>query len=716
MLPGLGLLLVLAASPADDTAWRLSAEPSDAAETALREAAAHEGVDALRALASQSPEPDVRGLAHLGAGLRLLDLRRPAEALAELSHAEVQQTLLRDRALYAAAQAQEALGQTQAAVRSYLAAAAEPSSAVACSALPTAAAFLVKAGQPGDAVGPLEQVVAACPADAPAALLALGDAQLARGDRAAAAAAYDRLDRELPASALAAQARLKLAALADQLPARAADESARRSLARGMTLLAAGRSSEAIAALHAVQVGGLPAAEAQLVQVSLGQALMTRGRTREAAALLQKIPADSPHAAQAAFLLARERARRLRTPEAFETVADRYRGSPWGEESLLALANHYQKDARDDDALPWWRRLLAEYPEGRYVERAAWRVAWADYRAGRFEAAAQTLETTARLRAASSATPACLYWAARARLALGQNDRARALLQETVRRYKYAYHGLRAREWLARLGGGTEPGSALSADGPSDEQPLPEPRGTRVRLLLLLDRLDEATEELRLCPETSRVLATIAWLDWRRGRLRPALVEMKRAYPEWVSEAGDRLPVGVWHVLFPLRYESELRAAADVESLDASLVAAVILQESTFDAAALSRAGARGLMQVMPATGRRLAHAKGVRFRRAALHDPGTSLDFGTRYLRQMNDRYAGAVEKVLAAYNAGPHRVDAWTAERGERSAEEFIESIPFTETRQYVTTILASREHYRRIYGLGKLAPGPVSQGAKP
>jgi soluble lytic murein transglycosylase len=718
LLAQLSLSLVLTLSPSASPTWRLSADPADVGEAALRDASSREAaaVDALRATARQNADSAVSGLAHLGAGLRLLDQRRHSEALAELGHADVRRTLLQDYALQAAGQAQEALGQGEAAARSYLAAAAEPASAVVCTALPRAAALLVAAGRPGEAVTALEQVVATCPSEIAGARLALADAQLAHGDRAAAAAAYERLDRELPGSLPAAQARAKLRLLTDQAPARTAEERARLALARGTTLLAAGRSTEALEALRAISPATLPAAEGDLACVSLGSALIARGRTREAITLLRKIPADSPHAAQAAFLLARERARRSRTPEAFEAVADRYRGSPWAEESLLSLANHYQRDALDDAALPWWRRLLAEYPQGRYVERAAWRAGWADYRAGRFEAAAQTLETTARLRAPGNATPGLLYWTARARMALGQSDRARQLLQETVQRYKYAYHGLRAREALLRLGAGAEPRPALSADGATADEPLPEPRATRARLLLLLDRLDEAAQELRLLPESSRAQATIAWIDWRRGRLRPALVEMKRAYPEWISEAGDRLPAEVWRIMFPLRYEGELRAAADSESLDPALVAALILQESTFDAAALSRAGARGLMQVMPATGRRIARAKGQRFRRTALHDPGTSLDFGARYLRQMSARYHGALEKVLAAYNAGPHRVDAWTAEHGERSAEEFIETIPFSETRQYVMIVLANREHYRRVYGLGRNNPGPVSEGARP
>jgi soluble lytic murein transglycosylase len=118
----------------------------------------------------------------------------------------------------------------------------------------------------------------------------------------------------------------------------------------------------------------------------------------------------------------------------------------------------------------------------------------------------------------------------------------------------------------------------------------------------------------------------------------------------------------------------------------------------------------------MPATGRRIARSKGVRYKRAALNDPITSLDFGTHYLRQMSERYAGAVEQVLAAYNAGPHRVDAWTAMRGEQSPEEFIETIPFSETRNYVMIVLANREQYRRLYGLARTAPAPAVEGARP
>jgi len=721
LLATFALLALLAAPGEESPDWRLRAEPRDSAEAALREASLRDGPAAAAALAAVSdrfPGTEVSGLARLAAGLRLLDLGRPADAVAQLTHADVQRTLLRDHALLALGRAQETLGRADEAALSFLAAGFEPSGTVTCAALPSATALLGKT-RPLDPALPraLEEIAASCPRQAPDALLQLGRARLARGDRAGAAAAFDRLDREHPASSPAREARTRLASLSADLPPRDTAERARLLLDRGVALLAAGQTVEAVAALRAVPLASLAPAEADLARVRLGRALLVRGRATEGRALLQKVPRDSPHAAEAAFHLARDRARRSRGPEAYVAVADGFPRTPWGEEALLSLASYSQKDALDEAALPWWRRLLAEHPNGRYVERAAWRVAWADYRARRYEAAARLLETTARLRPPSGSTAGFLYWSARSRLALGQTDRARALLAETVQRFKHAYHGVRAADALARLGGTVgPPRAALVALTPPPEPPLPEPRATRVRQLLLVERLEEAASDLRLVPESPRVQATLAWIDWRQGRFRPAITAMKRAYPEWVGEAGDRLPRGVWQILFPLRYEAELKRAAQEEGVDPALVAALVLQESSFDASALSRAGARGLMQVMPATGRKIARDKGQRFRRAALHDPETSLDFGTHYLRQMSERFSGAVEKVLAAYNAGPHRVDAWTGVRGEQPAEEFIEGIPFSETRTYVMIVLANREQYRRLYGLDRTAPGPAVEGARP
>jgi soluble lytic murein transglycosylase len=251
---------------------------------------------------------------------------------------------------------------------------------------------------------------------------------------------------------------------------------------------------------------------------------------------------------------------------------------------------------------------------------------------------------------------------------------------------------------------------ALPAAGPSvvaaalsPEDDVPEPHLTRVRQLLLIQRDPEALAELRRLPAAPGVQATIAWLEWRSGRLRPAINAMKRALPGHLGAAGDQLPGEVWRILYPLDFGDEIRRTAAQEGVDPALVAALICQESTFDSGAVSPAGARGLMQVMPPTGRVLARSLGLTLRKSTLHDPDVSVGLGTRYLREMLDRFGGRVERALAAYNAGPHRVESWTAGRPDVSAEEFVEGIPFTETRNYVMTILAARETYRRLYGLG-------------
>ena len=684
----------------------IEAAPEDAGEAAVREAFTRSGfagpaatAEALLSTAGAHPGTRASGLARLAAGLLLLDVGQAADALVALRHPDVRLTALMDHALLGEARALEATGDFAGAAAAYLAAAGSAGSPVACTALVRAAETLVKTKGLDQAVEALSAAAERCPGQEPRSLLRIAEIQEGRRDFRAAAAAYDRLDRDFAASPQAREGEKRLRVLQAFLAPISPQEQIAREVRRGFALYAAGRCADALPVLRSLESRKLEGEVADLVRLRLGRCLLGLRRQRDAEAVLGALKADSPDAAEAAFALARTR----RDPvTAYEAVAARFPGTPWSEESLLALANYYQKDAKDDDAVPYFRRLLENHPDGKYADRATWRVAWADYRQGHFESAALTLERAARLRS-SGWTAGFLYWAGRARREMGQVDRARQLLGETVQRFKYSYHGLRARDALA-----TFPPVAASqtpAMRPATASPPPqvaEPLNTRVRQLLLIDRLEEAQAELQAAPSTSVAQATIARIEARRGRLRPAINAMKRAFPEYVSAAGDDLSEEVWRTLYPIEFRDMLTAKSEGEGLDPALVAALVCQESTFDPGAVSRAGARGLMQVIPPTGRVLARNLGVPYRSRALHDPATSLDFGTRYLRQMMDRFEGRIERALAAYNAGPHRVEAWTAERPDISAEEFIESIPFSETRNYVMTILASQEQYRRLYAL--------------
>jgi soluble lytic murein transglycosylase len=131
-------------------------------------------------------------------------------------------------------------------------------------------------------------------------------------------------------------------------------------------------------------------------------------------------------------------------------------------------------------------------------------------------------------------------------------------------------------------------------------------------------------------------------------------------------------------------------------------------QESTFTAEIRSAADARGLMQVMPATGRMYARRLGMRpFTTASLLQPEANVRIGVRYLKDLMDRFGG-VHYALAGYNAGDSRVAAWIAENPGLPPDEFIDSIPFPETQNYVKRIVGTTEDYRRLYGSRLPAPG--------
>ena len=126
----------------------------------------------------------------------------------------------------------------------------------------------------------------------------------------------------------------------------------------------------------------------------------------------------------------------------------------------------------------------------------------------------------------------------------------------------------------------------------------------------------------------------------------------------------------------------------------------LIRQESAFLSDAVSRANAVGLMQMTSGTGLRLARQLKVKFTRARLFDPEYNLRLGTLYLAGLIAAY-GNPEAALAAYNAGEDRVAQWTAGQNYQETPEFVESIPFTETREYVQIVLRNAELYRQIYG---------------
>jgi soluble lytic murein transglycosylase len=685
----------------------LRAQATESDEQALRAAVEQTARDArqraLREVADSASGTVTGGLARMAAGLDLLEAGRHSEAIALLRHQDVRLTAVPDRALAALGTAYGATRDWGSAARAYLELIEHhPGSPYRCVALYEGGDALAAAGRGDQAVPLLDRLIAECPTRQPDALLRLASIHERRGDRRAAAAVYDRLQTDHPASDQARLAAPRVKALAAHMPAHPQAERDRRDLARARALSGAGRHAEALPLAQALVRRPLPPDAAGEARVIAARALIARDRDRQADPLLAAVPAASSFAPEAAFLRARLVQRRGGGATAYESVVSRYPKTPWAEEALVTMAFLNHRDGLERDAVPYYRRLLEQFPAGRYVERSVWAVAWSDFDAGRYAEAAERLEGAAAQTPHGTFEARFLYWAARARAAMGQADLARALYMETVRRFKHLYHGQRAAEALDHVRTGassTHPAATPPRPGPVQ---VAEPSRTRVQQWLLIDRWGEAADELRTVPPTAQVHATLAWLDWKRGALRPAINSLRRAYPEWMSADGDAMPDPAWRILYPVEYQELLVEAARRENLDPALLAGIIWQESTFDPQAVSVAGARGLMQILPSTGRSLARSMGMRYTESLLFQPEAGLRLGARYFRRLLDAFGGRVERALAAYNAGPGRTGVWTAAMPGATAEQFIESIPYPETRGYVTGILSHREHYRRLYGL--------------
>jgi soluble lytic murein transglycosylase len=166
-------------------------------------------------------------------------------------------------------------------------------------------------------------------------------------------------------------------------------------------------------------------------------------------------------------------------------------------------------------------------------------------------------------------------------------------------------------------------------------------------------------------------------------------------------------PEKFWKLAFPLPYRDDIEKHSQARSLDPNIVAALIRQESEFDPRAVSRARAVGLTQIRPQTGREISRPSGAgRYRSGLLTNPSSNVQMGTYYLSRMLNSLDGKWEAALAAYNAGRSRAVAWLGWGEFREPAEFIETIPFTETRNYVQIVFRNADLYRRIYAKAPVA----------
>lgn len=354
----------------------------------------------------------------------------------------------------------------------------------------------------------------------------------------------------------------------------------------------------------------------------------------------------------------------------------------------------FAADAGDfDAAFALAVQISQESSESHESFESLWLLAWKRYRGGDFAGARAGFEALAGVSRGVSTSRRLAYWRARCLEREGREAEARALFAELAAATPADLYGRFARERgeaptrLEREALG-DPSTATAAFARVDE-------------LLRLRMFEEASAEARrLLPSRGRELR-IAEADFALGRFLTAAVSVKKALPEIGTAEEGRVPDGWRRFYYPIEEGSFLRERAREFDLDAAVLRGLVRQESVFDANAKSRAGAMGLMQLMPATAKSLSRSVlRSRYRRAFLYDPGVNARLGAAYLRSLLDRFGNSTILALAAYNGGPTRIARLVRENPDLPEDELFESIPLYETRDYVRRVLLYAEAYRELY----------------
>ncbi len=550
--------------------------------------------------------------------------------------------------------------------------------------------------------------------------MSLGEAEESLNHRDHAIEAYRKVYYGLPLGGRAADAKTALDRL--QVPIGVAGAPVADELARAERLFEGRRWAEAKVAFEFL-IGLVPESDRKQVSLHLAQADYRLGRHAPARDRLKNHLGDPSSAAEARYFYL-SATRRLGDRAGYVRLArelvKEYPDSPWAAQTLDDLASYYIVDDQDDEADRVFRELLDRFPRHRYSERAAWKVGWEAYREGKFAETVRVFEPAAVTFARADYRPAWIYWSGRARDRMGDAPGAAARYRLAVVDYGNSYYGRLASRLLESRRDVAVPSAPVGpvSSPASGTAPPTEPL---MRALMSAALYDDALKEVRFAQRTwgdsPALQATSAWIRAQQAQelrseerftaLRGSITTMRRAYPQFLSAEGTSVPLDVLRIIFPLDYWDLIEKHAKAKSLDPYLVSALMAQESTFTADIRSSANARGLMQVMPGTGRQYARKLGIRpFTTASLSLPETNVRIGTQYFKDLVDRFGG-IHYALASYNAGDGRVAAWIKESPDLAPDEFIDSIPFPETQNYVKRILGTAEDYRRLYGTGLLTP---------
>jgi soluble lytic murein transglycosylase len=428
--------------------------------------------------------------------------------------------------------------------------------------------------------------------------------------------------------------------------------------------------------------------------------------------------------AERLFLLSQLQRAAKNEPAMLATIEDlgkKYPQSKWTEEGYMQAGNYYWVQLDRNRAAGYYQKVLGVNPNGKNDYNAEWRVAWVAYVNRQPDADEKLKGFLSKYPISANAVDA-LYWLGRFSERSGNPAHARAFYSKAAERFPETYFGFASADRLNKLGAGEQNVEEIldKIPPPLPLRPFDEPippaaadRWARAQALRAIAFDASAEQELKnafFSTGSPRFLIEASQAAYDQGHFAAGMAYARLAIPSFDSRKSSELPLNAWKALYPLPYETSVRRESGKNELDPMVVAGLIRQESTFQADIVSHANAVGLMQLLPKTAKILAKQKRVGYAKNKLFDPEYNILLGTYYFKGLVN-LTGAPEYALAAYNAGEDRIALWKSERNYEEIPELVESIPFSETRDYVQIVLRNAALYRMIYAPEAKPATPVA-----
>ncbi|MEZ5345830.1 MAG: transglycosylase SLT domain-containing protein [Pyrinomonadaceae bacterium] len=453
-------------------------------------------------------------------------------------------------------------------------------------------------------------------------------------------------------------------------------------------------------------------------------------QTAQASGAFNSIPLSAPEKEESYYQLALGYAKARQWEQAMSTLTDmrqKFPQSKWTPTAIVDTGMAARDQRRRSDESYLLKLAMDLYPEAIDVTRAHFEVAWMEHENKNYAVSAKMLtEHLARyVDQDNSFRGQAGYWAARDSELAGLTDEACALYEAVTYRYGanwYGYLGL-DRLLIMRRNGKCQsppkfPANSLIPKAVENMKvvivaaetatPKEIARADKSEELSTIGLFDWAIEELEEAKKTANEspkinLALAKHYRFKGDNVR-ALLALAKSYPDYSQMFPEEMGREEWEIFYPLIHWNDVKFWANKRNLDPYQVAGLIRQETIFDPNAKSGANAYGLMQLLIPTAKMMARkyssTDSSSITGFSLYNPTLNIELGTAYMREQLDKY-GRIEYMAVAYNAGPGRVVRWKAEL-PLQMDEFVEEIPFRETKGYVQGVIRNSAQYRRLYDM--------------